>query len=68
MVLSFLLILLVEFPLVYSVMMDMSPLSWCICFWSLCCQAGGPPLDFLLVVGFGGVIVFVISKAAVYFI
>ena len=65
MVLSFLLILVV-FPLVYSVMMDMSPFSWSICFWSLCCHAGGPPLGFLLVVGFGGVILLVISKTAVY--
>ena len=65
MVLSFLLILVV-FPLVYSVMVEMSPLSWSICFWSLCCQAGGLPVGFLLVVGFGGVILLVISKAAVY--
>ena len=50
----------------YSVMMDMSPLSWSICFWSLCLQAGGLPLGFLLVVGFGGVILLVINKAAVY--
>ena len=50
----------------YSVMMDMSPVSWSICFWSLCCQAGSPPLGFLLVVGFGSVILLVISKAAVY--
>ena len=60
MVLSFLCILLVVFPLVYSVMMDMSPLSWSICFWSLCCQAGGPPLGFLLVVGFGGGIIIIV--------
>ena len=67
MVLSFLLILLVVFPLVYSVMMDMSPFSWSICFRSLCCQAGGGlPLCFLLIAGFGGVILLVISKAAQY--
>ena len=65
-VLSFLLILLVLFPLVYSVMMDMSPLSWSICFWSLCCQAGCPLLGFPLVAGFSGVILLVFSKAAVY--
>ena len=58
--------LLVAFPLVYSVMMDMSPLSWSICFWNHCCQAGGPPLGFLLVAGFGGIILFAISTAAVY--
>ena len=52
--------------MVYSVMMDMSPLSWSICFWSLCCQADGLPLGFLLVAGFGGVILLVISQAAVY--
>ena len=66
MVLSFLIILLVVFPLVHSVMMDMFPLSWSICFWSLCCQAGAPPFGFLLVVGLGGIILLVISKAAVY--
>ena len=68
MVLSFLLILLVVFPLVYSVMMDMSLLIWSICFWILCCWVGGLPLGFLLVAGFGGVILLVISKAAVYYI
>ena len=49
MVFSLLLILLVVFPLVYSVMMDMFPHSWSIFFWGLCCQAGGPPLGFLLI-------------------
>ena len=66
MVMNFLLILLVAFPLVYSVMMDRSPLSWSICFWSLCCQAVGLPLGFLLIAGFGGVILLVISQATVY--
>ena len=66
MVLSFLLIMLVVFLLVYSVMMDMSSLCWSICFWSLCCQAGGLLLGFLLIGGFGGVILLIISKEAVY--
>ena len=38
MVLSFLLILFIVFPFVYSVMMDMSLLSWSICLLSLCCH------------------------------
>ena len=45
----------------YSVMMNMSPLSLSICFWSLCCQAGGLLVGFLLVAGFVGVILLVIS-------
>ena len=66
MILNFLLILLVVFQMVYLVMMKMSPLSWSICFWSLCCQAGGLLLGFLLVASFGCVILLVINKAAVY--
>ena len=66
MILSFLFIMLVVFPLLYSVMMDMSPLSLSICFWSLCYKAGGQPLGFLLVAGFGGVILLFIRKTTVY--
>ena len=44
-------------------MMDRSLLSWSICFWSLCCHAGGPFPGFLLVVGLAGVTLLVIRRA-----
>ena len=63
MVLNFCLVFLPVFPLMYSLMMDRSPLSWSICFWSPCWHAGGPFPDFQLVVGLAGVILLVISRA-----
>ena len=63
MVLNFCLVFLLVFPVVYLLMMDRSPLSWSICFWSLCCHAGGPFPGFLLVVGLAGVTLLVIRRA-----
>ena len=63
MVLNFCLVFLLVFTLIYSLMMDRSLLSWFICFWSLCCHAGGPFPGFLLVVGLAGVILLVIRRA-----
>ena len=63
MVLNFCLVFLLVFPLMYSLMMHRPLLSWSICFWSLCCHAGGPFPGFLLVVGLAGVILLVIRRA-----
>ena len=63
---SFLLVLLVLFPFVYSVIIDISALSWSICLWSLCCHAGGLPLCVFLYCGLGSSILLVITRAAVY--